>query len=152
MSLVRLFWTWRKKSVFLSFFLFFFFFLFVFVFCFCFFFWNFRYETTAWNHNHNTSRAFHNMIVVWFPNHLSTASFYHEDVLTLCTRHRASWTYPPQVFIKTIGSRFTISSSLFQNNWVKIHCHENKVGWRFTKPIRFFKVKIHFQINKMIKQ
>ena len=25
-----------------------------------------------------------------------------------------------------------------QNNWVKIHYHENKVGWRFTKLICFF--------------
>ena len=58
---------------------------------------------------------------------------------------------------------FTISKKLlgqdspsvhlfFYNNWVKIHCYENKVGWRFTKLICFFLVKIHFQKNKIIKQ
>ena len=51
----------------------------------------------------------------------------------LCMRQRPSWTYPPQVFTsvhlynKIVRSRFTISSPLFQNNWVKIHHRENKV-------------------------
>ena len=62
----------------------------------------------------------------------------------LCTRQRASWTYPPQVFtsvhlfIKIVRSVFTINSPHFQNNWVKIHHRKNKVGWRFTKLICFF--------------
>ena len=52
---------------------------------------------------------------------------------SLCMRQRPSWTYPPQVFTfvhlfnKIVRSRFTISSPLFQNNWVKIHHRENKV-------------------------
>ena len=39
---------------------------------------------------------------------------------------------------KIVSSGFTISSPLFQNNWVKIQHRENKVGWRFTKFICFF--------------
>ena len=76
----------------------------------------------------------------------------------LCMRQRASWTYPPQVFTsvdlfnKNVRSGFTINSPLFKNNWVKIHHRKNKVGWRFTKLICFFKVKIHFQTKKIIKQ
>ena len=35
-------------------------------------------------------------------------------------------------FHQIVGSRFTISSPLFQNNWVKIHHRRNKVGWRFN--------------------
>ena len=59
-------------------------------------------------------------------------------------RQRASWTYPPQVFTsvhlfnKIVRSGFTINSPLFQNNRVKIHPREKKVGWRFTKLICFF--------------
>ena len=51
----------------------------------------------------------------------------------LCIRQKASCTYPPQVFTsvhlfnKIVRSRFTISSPLFQNNWVKIHHRKNKV-------------------------
>ena len=51
----------------------------------------------------------------------------------LCMRQRPSWTYPLQVFTsvhlfnKIVRSRFTISSPLFQSNWVKIHHLENKV-------------------------
>ena len=33
-------------------------------------------------------------------------------------------------FFRIVGSRFTISLPLFQNNLVKIHHRENKVGWR----------------------
>ena len=61
-----------------------------------------------------------------------------------CMHQRASWTYPPQVFTsvhlfnKIIRSRFTISSPLFRNNWVKIHHRKNKVRWRFTKLIYLF--------------
>ena len=61
----------------------------------------------------------------------------------LCMRQRASWTYPPQVFTsvhlfnKIVGPKFTISSLLFKNNWVKIQI-ENKVRWRFTKLIDLF--------------
>ena len=67
----------------------------------------------------------------------------HRTMLSLCTRQRASWTYLPQTFTsvhlfnKIVGSRFSISSPFFCNNWVKIHCCENKVGWRFTKLIFF---------------
>ena len=55
----------------------------------------------------------------------------------------ASWTYPPQVFTsvnlfnKINRSRFTITSLLFQNSWIKVHHRENKVGWRFPKLIFF---------------
>ena len=43
----------------------------------------------------------------------------------LCTRQRASRTYPTQVFT---------SVHFFNcNNWVKSYRRENKVGWRFTK-------------------
>ena len=61
----------------------------------------------------------------------------------LCTRQRASWTYPPQVFTSVhlfneiVRSGFAIDSPIFQNNWVKIHHRKNKVGWRFTKIIFF---------------
>ena len=65
---------------------------------------------------------------------------------TCCFMHgqKASWTYPPQVFTsvhlfsKIIRTRFTISSPFFYNNWVKIHCPEIKVWWRFTKLINLF--------------
>ena len=87
----------------------------------------------------------------------------------LCTRQRASWTYPPQVFTsfhlsnKIVRSGFTINSPLSQNKWVKFHHRKNKVGWRFTTAkiklgedspswFVFFYVKIHFKIKKTIKQ
>ena len=60
----------------------------------------------------------------------------------LCSRQRPPWTSPPQVFTsvhlfkKFVGSRFTISSPRFQNNWVKIHRRKNGIGqdslrWNF---------------------
>ena len=81
----------------------------------------------------------------------------------LCTCQRTSWTYLPQVFTsvhlfnKIVRWRFTISSPLFQNKWVKIHHRENKVGWRFHYADLFFlgqdsllskgcfTIRVHFQ-------
>ena len=57
----------------------------------------------------------------------------------LCSRQRPPWTSPPQVFTsvhllkKFVGSRFTISSPRFQNNWVKIHRRKKWDRSRFTK-------------------
>ena len=72
----------------------------------------------------------------------------------LCMCQRASWTYPPQVFTsihffnKIIRSRFTISSPFSYNNWVKIHCRKNKVGWRFTFLADLFFVGQDSLLNK----
>ena len=72
------------------------------------------------------------------PIHISCCIL-HYNKKSLYMRQRAAWTYPPQFFTsvhlfnKIIRSRFTISSPLFKNNWVKIHHRENKVRWRFTK-------------------
>ena len=60
-------------------------------------------------------------------------------LLYLCSRQRPPWTSPPQVFTsvhllkKFVGSRFTISSPRFQNNWVKIHRRKKRERSRFTK-------------------
>ena len=57
----------------------------------------------------------------------------------LCSRQRPPWTSPPQVLTsvhllkKFAGSRFTISSPRFQNNWVKIHRRKKWDRSRFTK-------------------
>ena len=59
--------------------------------------------------------------------------------LCLCSHQRPPWTSPPQVFTsvhllkKFVGSRFTISSPRFQNNWVKIHRRKKWDRSRFTK-------------------
>ena len=66
----------------------------------------------------------------------------HDDSsswLPLCSRQRPPWTSPPQVFTsvhllkKFVGSRFTINSPRFQNNWVKIHRRKKWDRSRFTK-------------------
>ena len=38
---------------------------------------------------------------------------------------------------KSLGQDSPSVHFFFYNNWVKIHCCENKVGWRFTKLICF---------------
>ena len=72
-------------------------------------------------------------------------SLHNEKVETfhICTLHLVLWcTYaavkdhlePSQVFTsvhllkKFVGSRFTINSPRFQNNWVKIHRRKNGIG------------------------
>ena len=65
--------------------------------------------------------------------------FHYKTETFLCSRQRPPWTSPPQVFTsvhllkKFVGSRFTISSPRFQNNWVKIHLRKKWDRSRFTK-------------------
>ena len=84
----------------------------------------------------------------------------HLKIMLLINAHVKGYLEPAQLKSSPL---FTFSTKLlgqdspsvhlfFYNNWIKIHCYENKVGWRFTKLICFFLVKIHFQINKIIKQ
>ena len=68
----------------------------------------------------------------------------------LCTHHRASWTYLPQVFTyvhlfnKIVESRFTISSPLFQKTGprfttAKIKSGEDSPCWFFSRSRFTFK-------------
>ena len=82
--------------------------------------------------------------ILWYRHVFVRLGAHNWSSKNLCMRQRASWTYPPQLFTsvhlfnKIVRSRLTISSPLFQNNWVKIHQRENKIRWRFTKLIHLF--------------
>ena len=72
------------------------------------------------------------------------------NVRNLCTCQRALEpthlkSSPLFLFNKIVWLRFTISSPFFFNNWVKIHCRENKMGEDSSTRFLFSRSRFTFK-------